>query len=236
MQDPYGALIALVRFDNEINLKKQLILQHAKALEVIQQGISLFKDKIARDQEELKSLEKRQGAIDLDLLVCEEEAARIATRLDSAKGVKEFDALVHERDQVETRNEALEQEIESIWSTIGQIEEQIVQHEREMLLFTKNNQADLVSLRESIETLERLINEALQRRPEMVSVVRPEWYEQYERMRGQITKPFVPLSETGSCSGCGSSVSHVDRAAVDRHVLTPCQVCRRILYDDRVSE
>ncbi|HAU30311.1 MAG: hypothetical protein UV79_C0001G0053 [candidate division TM6 bacterium GW2011_GWF2_43_17] len=236
MQDPYGALVALVRFDNntharehEIALKKTGLLSITKNIQEAEQGLV-----VAREASRL--LEKRQHEIDLELRTCDQEDRRISSRLDTAGRGKEFEALTHERAALESRRTILEQDFETVWEQLAAAEKAILRAKNHVENIARESAPQVVGLEQEIREMEQKIGEHLSERETFLKTVRPEWIALYDQMRTRFVNPFVPLMSNGTCGGCGSPVARTDIASVERHQIVSCQVCRRILYDGHVAE
>ncbi len=233
MQDPYGALVALVLFDQKITSLKQEIIHLKNSLEKASFERALAAEQLYRARAMYADAIKRQDALDLDLKSCMQELARITGLLDVAASSKEAAALTRERDLAAKRCASLEEEIERVWEALSELEErrdsEKIADEKANILF------DSVSrdLNVTIQQKKDVLNSLYTKRAEYTTVIPIGLLVPYERIHERIVNPYVPLCDD-FCSGCGSSVSRVDCAAVAKHVLVPCQNCCRVLYDPSV--
>ena len=114
MQDPYGALIALVLFDKKIHSREQEIVSLKKNLEQLTVSHQLALAAFNALQQSQMALVKKQDALDLELKSSMQEYARLNRILGQAVSAKEITALTNEKACVAAHSEELEGAIEKI--------------------------------------------------------------------------------------------------------------------------
>ncbi len=235
MQDPYGALVALIRFDKTIHGRERDIAMQKEAVAAISKNIQEAEKDSLKAREGFRQLEKRQNEIDLELRTCDQDERRITMRLDTAGRGKEFEALTHERTLLDSKRLKIETELESVWSQLAEAETALKRAQGRLDDIVREAAPLLNEHENEIKKGEDTLLELRRHRGEFLAAVRPEWVALYEQMHARVVNPFVPVVN-GACGGCGSAISRVDIASVEHHQLVSCQTCRRMLYDSQVPE
>jgi predicted nucleic acid-binding Zn-ribbon protein len=235
MQDPYGALIALVLFDKKLRSYEQEVVFLKRNLEEITVSHQASVKAFNLLQQSYIGLLKRQDELDLELKASMQESNRLSRILEQASSVKEIAAVTNEKKRVVEQSLELEQTIEQVWDQLVHIEQDLAASREALAQKTVDYERLVSEVLKQIEAQEVLIARIKQERVRYCQAVPDALRTPYERMLSQMANPYVPLLED-VCGGCGGAVSRVDCADVEKHKLVACQYCCRMLYDAHVDE
>ena len=144
---------------------------------------------------------------------------------------------------------AIEKEIKSISSQMEEMDDALVEAWNTLETTKKEQESKIPTITIQIEAQQKLISEKeakilqikqersnldLQRK-EAVSALTPEWLTKYDRMKGRVIDPIVPVLNN-SCSGCYYLVPTQDLARLKREAVLPCRSCYRLLYFDQNTQ
>lgn len=233
VETPYHRFIALVIFDQQVLANEKKIQQTKQRLAAADEAISLLQKERENALTLVRDLKKKRDALELEGKMFDEELAQKRRTMDGTPNIKLFIALEQEIKTLEPKKSAHDEEVFVLW-------EQVDEGEKKLKTIEADVQTKLVSAeafkKEALNDLtiqQQELAEIKTHRDQKIVDIPPEWLSLYEAMRVQSPNPVVPL-EGNNCGGCGFSIPSGDRGAVHRHVLTPCQQCRRLLYDPSI--
>ncbi len=227
---PYSRFVSLVLFDQATTaLKKKKKLLKSQVDELAAQQV-LVQASLDRDRALLKSERKAKDEVELELASLAQDLSKKEQRLEKTSGAKEYLALQHECEALVAQRDGLETRLLDIWKNIEELEPKVAGIEKEYAERLKKIDDAVAQLNHEIE----LINEQLPVR-DTVRVLKREGVLEaqlslYESMREHFEDPAVAM-EQGVCSGCGSIVARGDQGSVERHLIVACQQCRRLLLE-----
>ena len=128
------------------------------------------------------------------------------------------------------RMEALEDEALELMDQVEAREAEMAEEQGRFDDWKTRMDEELQSLQSDIDAQEAKLADAQAKRDELAEAVDERLYERYERLRGELSDPVVPMRE-GRCTGCqlGVSETTIERVREGGDLVT-CENCMRILY------
>ncbi len=227
---PYHRFVALVKFD-------QLVLSHQKKVQAINDRLAAVMhdlNAIQHEQEQgatlVRELRKKRDAFELESKTLGQELVQKQKKLENTSDIKAYTALEHEIATLESRKTLLEEAIFAVWQELEDQEKIVAElGVKNISLIAACNERRATILQE-LPVAETEVRALEPHREEKLQNIPPDWLRVYEAMRQQYTNPVVSIKDN-ACGGCGFPIPSGDRSAVFRHVIVPCQQCRRLLVD-----
>jgi predicted nucleic acid-binding Zn-ribbon protein len=212
---------------DDYNLKKE---EFSKKIEKIEAWVK-------KAEAFVKDLRKNEDLLNLKRSDYEQKKARIDQKIQSVKNNKEYQALVKEKESLESKIDKTDEELLDIMEKFEKCHEEIsrmntkkcsvseefsaFRDEQEKLISENNEHSkNLVSLREKV-----------------VLKIKKRHYEGYEVKRGKIKKAPVFEMNGGNCPYCGFEISQSLKNGVTAlDGINCCNECGVILYWPGTSE
>lgn len=230
-EQPFQALLELVRFDQEINqittqidACKQDILTLETTLKTAHNSFALVQQKV---QDAKKLVDERE-------LILKEvgDAARAKKNiLQAAASYKEMMALQAEIQVLQEEEAQSEQKLLDFWNKLDTATKEFNGAQQE---YNKHkDEFDQASAQENqeISTLRAQVDALMVQRPPLEVKVPEEWREKYTIMKARVTNPIVPV-KNNSCTACFYTVTSQEITRLRRRALLQCQGCFRLLYSE----
>lgn len=233
VETPYHRFVALVIFDQAVITCEKKVQQAKQRVTAADEAIRLLQKERETALASVRELKKKRDALELEGKMFDEELAHKRQTMDGTPNIKLFLALEQEIKLLEPKKSVHDDAVFALWEQVELAEKQF--KSVETAVQQKIASAEIFK-KEALEDLvvrENELFETVKHRDEKIVNIPGEWIDLYEAMRKQSPNPVVPLEEN-VCGGCGFAVPSGDRGAVHRHVLTPCQQCRRLLYDPSI--
>lgn len=230
---PYHRFVGLVQFD-------QLVLAHQKEVRAIvdrlagvERDCAAIRDEQERESLLARELNKKRDSFELESKTVNQDLAQKRKKLENTADLKIYTALEHEIALLESRRLELEDAILVVWQQLEDQEKIVVQ----LAAASISRLAECADRRrvvaKELESAEMALTALVARRDSYLVGLPAEWLVTYDTMRKQYANPVVPIQDN-ACGGCGFPIPSGDRSSVFRHVLVPCQQCRRLLFDQHV--
>ncbi|MFB6285553.1 MAG: zinc ribbon domain-containing protein [Candidatus Bipolaricaulia bacterium] len=149
------------------------------------------------------------------------------------EGLLSFKEMETVRDRIQhnrERMEALEEEALELMDQVEARQAEMAEEEARYNDWKARMDEELATLQADIDEQSRKIEEAQTKRAELADAVEERLHERYERLRGELADPIVPV-RNGRCTGCqlGLSETTLERVREGGDLVT-CENCMRILY------
>ncbi|HBL98577.1 TPA: hypothetical protein DDZ86_02950 [Candidatus Dependentiae bacterium] len=232
---PYSRFVLLVLFDRFTeDLKKKKIKAEQLFKELLAEQAAVC-SQLENERVLLKNERKQRDEVELELAALAQDFAKKELRLEKTSDAKEYGALRNECEALIVRRTAYEERLFELWKTLEELELKVASMELGYADRLKKIEDALELVKQDVQGLGAQIDEREHARdPKQVQGLETE-LAMYESMRGRVANPAVSLV-LNVCSGCGSVVSRIDQAAVEHHVLKPCQQCHRLLFDPKAVQ
>ncbi|MBA3751824.1 hypothetical protein H0X06_03445 [Candidatus Dependentiae bacterium] len=175
------------------------------------------------------TLRKEVDLLELELLTLSQKLAHKKKLMDSTGSVKEYSALQHEVQALDSQQSLLEEsgmDLLTRWEDAQQAYEIIKAEEPEKLKQIEDQGQEIAK---RLQYVEELKNAYLNQKNKEETHVDPELLALYKTMKESAPNPAVPLLN-GQCSGCFYSVNPRDVSEILKTKLVRCMNCYRFLY------
>lgn len=229
--NPFEVFIAFVNFDQELErlIQQSYALSEKKShLEAL---IFTQKNNFEAERQRVHELKKAVDRLELEVKDLRQQEKNKQSQLDTVSSSKEYMSLEHELKTLRKKYEVTENQLIEQWQeyeTAQEVfnaqavtfEQTIAQHEQEA-----------AAIHQELQKIQQEVERYQTERATRIALVNQEWRELYERMKGSVPNPVVPV-KGNACSGCGYIISAQDLSSLRRHKLINCKECFRILYFD----
>lgn len=232
---PYHRFVSLTQFDQLVLMRRKEVSDISERMEAIKREI----DEIHRKNEEMLSsvreLRKKRDALELEAKSVELDIQKKQKKMETSSDAKAYTAFEHEIAVLKTQKSELEESVFLVWQELEDQEKSVADFEAAKTQRVEACQARLDVTRSEFEIAQAGVKELELERQEKLNGVPAEWLVTYESMLQKYANPVVSVQDN-SCTGCGFPVPSGDRSTIFRHVIVPCQQCRRLLIDPRVID
>lgn len=230
-RDRMHALIELADQDQRIEKLRTKLAGLQDQKRQVEAKIESEEAKLAAKRDDLHELERRSREINAEVDDLDSQVRKHQKQLD--EGLLSFKEMETVRETIEhnrDRMEALEDEALELMDQVEAREAEMAEEEKRHHDWKARMDEDLQALGSDIEAQEQKIAEAQAKREELAEAVEERLYERYERLRGELSDPIVPVRD-GRCTGCQLSLSETTMERVrEGGDLVTCENCMRILY------
>lgn len=225
------ALIELADQDERIGKLRTKLAGLQDQRRQVEARIESERAKLEAKRGELHELERRSREAGDEVDDLDSQIRKHQKQLD--EGLLSFKEMETVRTTIEhnrERMESLEDEALQIMDQVEAREAELAEEGKRFDDWKARMDADLQALDSDIAAQERKIAEAQAKRDELAEAVDERLYERYERLRGELSDPIVPVRD-GRCTGCqlGLSETSMERVREGSDLVT-CENCMRILY------
>jgi predicted nucleic acid-binding Zn-ribbon protein len=228
-ENPYDRFIQLVDFDlHYAQSEKKFQAQAHWCLELENQKVAAQAE-VATARDSVHQEKKQAALLELEITGHAQEIRKKQAHLDTVRDAREYAALEHEIAGLQKKIAVLETAFFEIWDRISAREEAL-----KILQDTLAGRLDALTQQQDgcIQEQKKLEQELAQLAQDRVTLkknVTPEILALYESRRAQGDEAAAEALN-GSCNACGSTLPSGDFGAIKRHVVMPCQRCRRLLF------
>lgn len=223
----------------ELDTQKDSILFQVNEIEqkIDEDGAILPELQTTIDQIKQNSIDAKKN-VDLQELNAKDlksqEQAKRKT-LESITKEKEYSAIEKELNsitqQISEQDDALMQAWHNLEAAKSKESVEITKIEEQIEVVKKDietKKEEITTLHEKLSGLEEKIEKHMEQIP-------AEWLKKYNRTKGKVSDPVVPLINK-SCSSCYYSVPPQDIMLLKRSAILHCRSCYRFLYYDKEEE
>lgn len=232
---PYHRFVLLVQFDQRVFWYQKKIQSVRDHLKDIDGECAVIQNEQAQLEARLYDLRKQRDGLELESKTVSYDISQKRKKMENTADIKTYTALELEIKILESRLAELEEVIFGIWQQIEDQEKAVADcavTASEQLARCAERR---VIVEKELQNLEFELKNIENQRSSYLVGVPIEWLDTYEAMREQYANPVVAMQDN-ACGGCGFPIPSGDRSAVFRHMLIPCQQCRRLIFDKRVLD
>ncbi len=225
------ALIELADQDQRIEKLRTKLAGLQDQKRQVEAKIESERAKLEAKRGDLHELERRSREAGAEVDDLDAQIRKHEKQLD--EGLLSFKEMETVRERIahhRERMEALEDEALELMDQVEAREAEMAEEGKRFDDWKARMDADLQALQSDIDAQEQKIAEAQAEREELAEAVDERLYERYERLRGELSDPIVPVRD-GRCTGCqlGLSETTMERVREGGDLVT-CENCMRILY------
>jgi len=230
-RDGMRALIELAEQDQRIQKLQTRLAGLRDQKDQVDAKIESERADLEAKRADLGELERRSREINAEVDDLDSQIRKHEHQL--AEGLLSFKEMETVRDRIQhnrERMEALEEEALELMDQVETRQAEMAEEEARYNDWKARMDEELATLNADIDEQSRKIEEAQAKRAELADAVEARLYERYERLRGELADPIVPV-RNGRCTGCqlGLSETTLERVREGSDLLT-CENCMRILY------
>jgi len=230
-------LINLQDLDLQIQQLEKKEAEIPLQIKELEREIEGYKHAYEAKVQALENLEKNRRKKERELEAKESGLAKLKDQLLSIKTNREYQALLHEIDNIKQEISQLEEEIllmiDESESEVKKVREMKLEMEGSQKLCRvriEEREQGLVSLRQHKSSLESS-RETLRRQ------ISPEWLKQYDKLRKSRGGLAVVSVKDGSCQGCCMSLMpQLFQEIKQNDQIYSCPHCHRIVYYNEERE
>jgi len=231
MREDLQILLELQKCDRtlaELELLKQKIPEQTRALQI---QMEKSRQELVRLRAEFENKLKNRKMKELELKAKEEEISRYQSRLYQVKTNKEYSALLHEIELAKADKSQMEEEIiisldeeDNLARIVSQKKEEAKKEEENLRQEEKKNQEQLIQLEERL-------NQLNQERKELVTKIRKDLLDDYEKLWHSKGDWAVVKVVNGTCQGCFMTLPPQMVIELKKNTgFIHCENCARIIY------
>ena len=225
----WNELKKLVVLDHEINQLKKTVQSDQEILESIKKPLAIIEQNKEKQALLIKEAQKQIDSLELCLAQLKQDQSHKNELLTTLSHPKEYDALEHERNQIEQSITEVEDKI------LAQLEIQEVAEKELAQAVNAYKDAEIAAIEKTQE-----IQQALSGYNDQISSLQVQWNEQltcvpselmhgYTEIRSRVPNPVVPVVAS-SCSACFYRLLHQDDVALTTRSVIRCRGCYRFLF------
>jgi len=211
-------------------------------IEKIETRLSRLPEEIRRREEERQVLIERRDSLERELQEKRLQARKLEHELEEleqkilaerhrtreVKTQEEYDAVLKEIAFLKTKKEEVEEAAIEALEAAEQFAQSLPDIRARLEAQIQKLQTDIQALEEERDQLRETLREKEEDRERRRYYVEARLLHTYDRIREHLGLPvLVPLSEDGSCSGCGAALSADLLAEVNERLYVRCEVCSR---------
>lgn len=226
-----GLLIDLQEIVQEIQKLKQLKEKIPKEIEHEHQVFEKISDEIKQIEEKIKENQKEQRSKEIETRSAKDRLIVSKEKLPSVKTNKEYSALLHEIENLNSkidRQEDIELELmESIEENQKECKKKLKEKDAEEKKFLDVKERK----GEELEKLNEVLEEELNQENELAGKVETKWLKHYRNLVGSRKGSVVVAIDKETCGGCYQSLMPQLSIEVRQNdSIITCPYCSRFLF------
>lgn len=188
------------------------------------------KEAALQEKERLQNLERERRQKEGDLDDEGERIKKTKGRLFDVKTNKEYQALLHEIELMETSSSQHEDEILAILEEIDELRGSVSKREGDLVTVEKETRAEIAEFEKRLDSLVEEIASAEKRREEIIKTLDPPLMKAYETLKVKRGTALAAVKR-GVCQGCYVNIPPQMYNEVQRNdMLIRCPNCSRFLF------
>ncbi len=208
----------------ELTEKPRILLELKEAFERKKKGLKDL-------QEQLKEIQVRRQAMELDLKGFEESIAKDNAQLSQIKTNKEYTAKMAEIEHLKADKSLLEEKILLSYDESDALQERIAAEQERLAGEETVHRRETDRIQAEIKAVEAKVHALQAERETLAAEVAATVRGKYERILDNRGDRALVAVERGSCSGCYMKVpAQVVNEIKMYEDLVTCEMCSRILY------
>jgi len=226
--------ILLLRELQEVELKIEGLKgdqeRYPLRIKELDERIASEKELAFQEKEKLQNLEKERRRKEGELNDQGEKIKKSKGRLFEVKTNKEYQALLHEIESMETSMSQLEDEILAILEEIDELKGEVSKREGDLVTAEKETRAEIAELEKKLTDLVDEIAAMEGSRDDIIKKLDPELIRAYETLKIRRGTALVAVRR-GVCQGCFVNIPPQMFNEVQRNdMLIRCPNCNRFLF------
>lgn len=231
-----GLLIDLQEIVQEIQKLKQLKEKIPKEIEHEHHVFKKTSDEIKQIEEKIKEVQKEQRSKEIETRSAKDRLIVSKEKLPSVKTNKEYSALLHEIENLNSkidRQENIELELmESIEDSEKECKNKLKERDAEEKKFLDIK----VRKGEELEKLNEVLEEELNQENELAGKVETKWLKHYRNLVGSRKGSVVVTTDKDTCGGCHQSLMPQLSIEVRQNdSIIMCPYCSRFLFSKNAT-
>ena len=224
-------LIRLQEIDSQIFRLKAQLAEIPLQLEEGQRQCAAAIAQVKLREEQLKAVQIRHKALDLDLQQREQQIAKQELQKFQVKTNKECAALQLEIDAARADNSFLEEDIIRALETIDEIKATIETEKKQLVQAQARWDEHRKALAgQQLDLEQRLAVQGVQRQEVLKAGVPPVVIERYERILAHTGELAIVPVQNDTCQGCSMKVRPQIVSELQLGKMHTCDSCARLLY------
>ena len=188
------------------------------------------KNALQTSEQELKEQNLLHNKLDMDLTTLNQELAKFQKQMLAIKTNKEYDALTNEIANRKIKISETEEEILKILTHMDDLKEKITRYKKKLEDIEKNNTAQLVHLREELNSIEDKVKIKKGDRKNITVRVDKKLLATYERVKRGRGDQVVVTIRKRACGACYKGIPPQMIQEIRKgEIIYTCDNCGRIL-------
>jgi predicted nucleic acid-binding Zn-ribbon protein len=196
----------------------------------LRKEIADAEQKLDKTKSELLTARREQKEVELDIQTRQTKLKALQERMLAIKTNKEYDALIHEIDQVKEHISLLEDREMALMETIEALEKELDGMDDKVAVVRKVNSEQLNSLQHQIDTVGSKVQTKEAERQHVVGKVDKRIISTYERIRKGKGGAAVVMVKKRACGACYKALppQKIQEIKLGERIIT-CDSCGRML-------
>jgi len=229
-------LISIQTIDTNIRNSEELQKKHAADIKKLEKEVINEEEKLKKEQEQLKDLEKKHRDRERSLSALEDQKKKIEDRVLSIKTNKEYQAALHEIENIKGSISKTEDEIIGAMDAVDSLKSAMKSAGAKLDKTRAQYEEKKRQIEEDLKTYLADIEKQKQSREKLVNEVEPDIFSNYNKIKIR-HYCAVALTENEQCLGCSMKIPpQVYNEVVFGEKLIFCPNCQRILFVKRGEE
>lgn len=227
-------LINIQTIDTNIRNSEELQKKYNNDIKKLEQEVKKEAEKLEKEQEQLEDLEKKHRDRERALSALEDQKKKNEDRALSIKTNKEYQAALHEIENIKGSISKTEDEIIAAMDAVDSLKS-VMKSAGEKLDKTRAQYDEKKrQVEEDLKTYLADIEKQKQRRENLVNEVEPDIFSNYNKIKKMRSGRAVAQTENEQCLGCSMKIPpQVYNEVVFGEKLIFCPNCQRILFVKR---
>ncbi len=196
----------------------------------LEKEVRITRDALEALQREMEELTVLHGNLELELATLNTELTKFQKQMKEIKTNKEYDALTAEIASRKIKIASTEEEILKTLTRLDELKEQTKQYQQKLEEVEKNNNAQLVGLREQLSSIEDKVKIKEGDRKNITVRIEKKLLATYERVRKGRGNQVMVAIRRRACGACHKSVPpQIIQEIRKGEKIYTCDNCGRIL-------
>jgi predicted nucleic acid-binding Zn-ribbon protein len=196
----------------------------------LEERLASEKEAAIQEKDRLQNLEKERRQKEGELNDEGERIKKTKGRLFEVKTNKEYQALLHEIEQMETSTSDHEDEILAILEEIDELKGSVAKRDGDLVIMEKETRTEIAQLEKKLADLVEEIAAREKRREDIIKTLDPELMKAYETLKIRRGTALSAVKR-GVCQGCYVNIPPQMFNEVQRNeMLIRCPTCSRFLF------
>lgn len=231
MRESLFNLLELQEIDSEIYALRRSQTDFPEEIERLKGELDIARESLQAKQQRAEEIGKKHRVMELELEAIEADLKKHQDRLYDVKTNKEYDALQHELEALQTRKNAQETAILEVIQTGEELKSKVAEDETHFLDLEKKRQERIDELTGQLNAIEATVKSWDAKRGLIEPLVERRSLGVYNRIRKVVKGGIaIVIIKKGSCGGCYRKLSPQRMVEARRcTAIIRCENCGRIM-------